>query len=126
MDVDRRLTIPYRVLLYCPNIVGKALELHVCKLSKEWSQKKKKSSHDTGTSTWYDDVEECRPSRDNQGIPSIYGRFSGCSGVTFHFWKVKAREGGGSTDMLKLPILTYLSELEGRPPLGLVTLGSYL
>ena len=53
------------------------------------------SSHDTGTSTWYDDVEECRPSRDNQGIPSIYGKFSGCSGVTFHYWKVKAREGGG-------------------------------
>ena len=35
------------------------------------------SSHDTGTSTWYDDVEECQPSRDNQGIPSIYGKFSG-------------------------------------------------
>ena len=40
VDADRRLTIPYQVLLYCLNIVGKALELHVCKLSKEWSQKK--------------------------------------------------------------------------------------
>ena len=26
--------------------------------------------------------------------PSIYGKFSGCSGATFHFWKVKAHEGG--------------------------------
>ena len=81
---------------------------------------KKKSSHDTGTSTWYDDVEECWPSRDNQGILSIYGKFLGCSGVTFHYWKVKACEGGGSMDMLKLLILTYLSELEGQLPLGYV------
>ena len=57
--------------------------------------------------------------------------FKGQSRCTIHIWSVfrlfqgylpflegKSMWGGGSTDMLKLLVLTYLSELEGQPPLA--------